>query len=100
AVLFDWSPFDHFAITDVDLRERTGTNVNWTHGNAIDFDADGNLIVSFRNLNEVTKIDARTGDVIWRLGGRRNEFGFVDAPTPSFMGQHRARAYAPGALML
>ncbi len=100
ALLFDWSPFDHFAITDGDPAERRGASVNWTHGNAIDFDGDGNLIVSFRNLSEVTKIDVRTGDVLWRLGGRRNEFTFVDTPTPSFLGQHSARAYAPGALML
>jgi len=99
-VLFDWSPFDHFAITDGNPDDRRGASVNWTHGNAIDFDSDGNLIVSFRNLNEVTKIDVRTADVLWRLGGRRNEFTFVDAPTPSFAGQHSARAYAPGALML
>ena len=100
ALLFDWSPFDHFAITDVDPAERRGANVNWTHGNAIDLDGDGNVIVSFRNLNEVTKIDTRTGDVVWRLGGRRNEFTFVDAPTPSFVGQHSARASAPGSLLL
>ena len=99
-VLFDWSPFDHFGITDGNPDERRRASVNWTHGNAIDFDSDGNLIVSFRNLNEVTKIDVRTGEVLWRLGGRRNEFTFVDAPTPSFAGQHSARAYAPGALML
>ena len=99
-VLFDWSSFDHFAITDVDLAERRGPVVNWTHGNAIDFDSDGNLLVSFRNLSEVTKIDALTGDVLWGLGGRRNDFNFVDAPTPSFAGQHSARAYAPGGLML
>ena len=99
-VLFHWSPFDHFAITDVDAAERTGRTVNWTHGNAIDLDADGNLIVSFRNLGEVTKIDATTGAVMWRLGGRRNAFTFADTPVPSFAGQHSARAYAPGAIML
>ena len=100
ALLFDWSPFDHFAITDGSPADRRGASVNWTHGNAIDFDSDGNLIVSFRNLSEVTKIDVRTGNVLWRLGGRRNEFTFVDAPTPSFAGQHSARASAPGSLLL
>ena len=100
ALLFDWSPFDHFAITDVDASERRGASVNWTHGNAIDLDGDGNVLVSFRNLNEVTKIDTRTGDVLWRLGGRRNQFTFVGAPTPSFVGQHSARASAPGSLLL
>jgi len=99
-LLFHWSPFDHFAITDVGLADRTGPNVNWTHGNALDFDADGNLIVSFRNLQEITKIDVGTGAVIWRLGGRRNEFTFLDTSAPAFAGQHSARAYGPGVILL
>lgn len=103
ATLFRWSPFDHFAITDVDAKERTGAAVNWTHGNALDLDTDGNLIVSFRNLGEVTKIDVATGNVIWRFGGRRNQFDLSNASgasVPSFVGQHSARAYAPGAILL
>ncbi|MDQ3949439.1 MAG: arylsulfotransferase family protein, partial [Gemmatimonadota bacterium] len=54
ALLFHWSPFDHFAITDLEPADRAEANVNWTHGNALDFDADGNLIVSFRSLGEIT----------------------------------------------
>jgi hypothetical protein len=100
ALLFEWNPFDHFAITDVEPAERTGANVNWTHGNAIDLDVDGNLLVSFRNLGEVTKIDTRTGAVIWRMGGRRNQFTFVDTPMPAFARQHGARSYASGALVI
>jgi hypothetical protein len=99
-LLFHWSPFDHFAITDVDPAERTGVSVNWTHGNALDFDPDGNLILSFRNLGEITKIDPRTGNVIWRLGGRRNQFTFLDTPMPAFYRQHNARAYARDAVLL
>src|SRR2546422_9047881 len=100
ALLFHWSPFDHFEITDLDPAALTGATVNWTHGNAIDIDRDGNLIVSFRSLDEITKIDGRTGAVIWRMGGRRNEFPLLDTPTPAFAHQHGARAYAPGALLL
>jgi hypothetical protein len=99
-LLFHWSPFDHFAITDGALADRTGANVNWTHGNALDFDVDGNLIVSFRNLGEITKIDAVTGAVMWRMGGRRNQFTFLDSPFPAFSGQHSARVSASGALMI
>lgn len=100
ALLFEWNPFDHFAITDVEEAERTGANVNWTHGNAIELDADGNLLVSFRNLGEITKIDVQTGAVIWRLGGRRNQFTFLDTPMPAFARQHSVRSYAPGALVI
>jgi hypothetical protein len=99
-LLFHWSPFDHFAITDGELADRTGATVNWTHGNALDLDVDGNLIVSFRNLGELTKIDAVSGAVIWRMGGRRNEFTFPDSPSPAFLGQHSVRVSAPDALLI
>jgi len=99
-LLFHWSPFDHFAITDGEPSDRTGANVNWTHGNALDFDVDGNLIVSFRNLGEITKIDAVSGAVIWRMGGRRNQFTFLDSPFPAFSGQHSARVSSPNALVI
>jgi len=96
--LFEWSPFDHFEITDVDQETRSGPTVNWTHGNALDLTADGNLLISFRSLNEVTKVDTRTGTVLWRMGGLRNEFTFPDSGPP-FLGQHGVRA-APGELVL
>jgi hypothetical protein len=99
-VLFHWSPFDHFALTDLDESERAGANVNWTHGNALDFDADGNVIVSFRNLGEITKIDTRSGAVIWRMGGRRNQFTFLDSPAPAFSRQHGARVLGRDGLLL
>ena len=100
ALLFHWSPFEHFAITDVSPEERATAVVNWTHGNALDLDRDGNLLVSFRNLNEITKIDIGTGAVIWRLGGLRNQFTFLDTPAPAFSHQHSVRRDAVGALVL
>ncbi|PYP65463.1 MAG: hypothetical protein DMD26_10935 [Gemmatimonadetes bacterium] len=100
ALLFQWSPFEHFEITDLEAAERTGADVNWTHGNALDLDADGNVIVSFRSLNELTKIDVRTGSVMWRMGGRRNQFTFLDTSAPAFSRQHGARAYAPHGILL
>ena len=99
-LVFEWNPFDHFAITDVHQAERTGTNVNWMHGNAIDLDTDGNLLVSFRNLEEITKIDVRTGAVIWRMGGRRNQFAFVGTPTTAFTRQHGVRSSAAGTFII
>ena len=99
-VLFEWSPFDHFLISDLDPADRAGANVNWTHGNALDLDVDGNLLVSFRSLSEITKIDTRSGAVMWRLGGRRNEFSVQDTPMPAFSRQHGMRVTGPGRLML
>lgn len=100
SLLFEWNPFDHFAITDLDPGERTGVNVNWTHGNSIDLAPDGNLLISFRSLGEVTKIDTETGTVIWRLGGLRNEFSFLSTSAPAFAHQHSVRSCAAGELAI
>ena len=99
-LLFQWSPFDHFQITDLDSASRTGASVNWTHGNSLDLDAEGNLLVSFRSLSEITKIDTKTGAVLWRMGGRRNQFTFQDSPSPAFAFQHGLRLTGPGRFLL
>ena len=100
-LLFQWSPFDHFAITDLPEGERLGATVNWTHGNAIALDGtDGNLLLSFRSLNELTKVNVSTGQVMWRLGGLANQFALEGTPSPPFIGQHGLRPVAPGTLLL
>jgi hypothetical protein len=99
-LLFEWSPFDHFELTDLEASSRVGQNVNWTHGNALDLDTDGNLLVSFRSLSEITKIDTRSGAVVWRMGGLRNQFTFQDAPTAGFARQHGLRVTGPGRIVL
>jgi hypothetical protein len=99
-LLFEWSAFDHFDISDLSASGLTGANVNWTHGNALSLDVDGHLIVSFRNLDEVTKIDAGSGAVLWRMGGARNQFDFGAFPMPAFARQHGVRVTGAGRLTL
>ena len=62
------------------------------HANSLDFDGDGNLIVSWRNLGAVTKHDINTGDVIWQLGGTKSDFTIEGDPLNGFSGQHFVRA--------
>ncbi|MFN0181172.1 MAG: arylsulfotransferase family protein [Gemmatimonadales bacterium] len=99
ALLFEWTPFDHFEVTDLEPEARRGATVNWTHGNAIDREGD-DLLVSFRNLNQVVRIDAKTGAVVWRMGGRRNEFSFDPAPGAGFAWQHGVRVAGSARLVL
>jgi len=96
---FTWSTFDHFELTDLPASERAGPAVNWTHGNALDLDAEGNLYLSFRSLSEVTKVDTRTGEVVWRMGGLRNQFTFPTAGAP-FLRQHGLRVTPEGGFSL
>jgi hypothetical protein len=99
-VLFEWKALDHFQITDLPAAERMGPNVNFTHGNGIEFDEDGNLLLSFRSLDEITKVDVGTGQVIWRLGGLANQFTFLNDPKGGFEGQHGVRLVGPGEIQL
>jgi hypothetical protein len=101
-VLFEWSVFDHLNVDyrTLDTNDRVGGALNWTHGNAIDLDSAGNLLISFRNLSEITKIDTSTGNVLWRLGGRENQFRLPDGTAPKFVRQHGVRFAGSGQLML
>lgn len=97
-VLFEWNAFDHFSITDSPADLTTAMLVNVTHGNSLRIAPDGNLIVSFRELNEITKINTATGDVMWRFGGKANEFTILSDPKGSFRHQHGLDLLANGDL--
>ena len=99
-VLFQWTPFTHFALEDAGPAALAGAAVNWTHGNALDLAPDGTLVVSFRNLSEVTGIDSRNGGVLWRLGGVRNQFAFEGTSAPAFASQHGVRLVGNDLMLL
>ncbi|HKO21526.1 MAG TPA: aryl-sulfate sulfotransferase [Candidatus Eisenbacteria bacterium] len=98
-VVFQWRSWDHFQITDCVSRPLTGARVDYVHGNAIELDDDGNLLVSSRHLDEITKLSRATGAILWRLGGVHNEFTFTNDPG-HFSQQHSIRRLANGHLLL
>jgi hypothetical protein len=99
ALRFRWNAFDQFDITDLDSADRSGPTVNWTHANAIALTGDGTLLVSFRNLSEITAINTSTGAVVWRLGGKRDQFGFAECCAPMFARQHGVRVASDGSIV-
>ncbi|MBS2026998.1 MAG: aryl-sulfate sulfotransferase [Deltaproteobacteria bacterium] len=98
---FIWDSFDHTTPADVDpaLVAVTNNPLDETHCNAIDQTSDGNYLVSSRHMSQLWKIDATTGDVIWKLG-RHGDFTFVNDPLNGFGGQHFARETAPDRILL
>jgi hypothetical protein len=50
-------------------------------------------------MDEVTKIDRITGDILWRMGGKNNQFTFTSDPIP-FSHQHAAKWLPNGNLVL
>ena len=98
-VVFQWRSWDHFAITDALHEYMFGSYIDAVHGNAIEEDNDGNLIISSRHLDEITKINRSTGDIIWRFGGLHNQFTFL-GDTLKFTYQHAIRRIANGHVTL
>ena len=96
-VVFEWHGIQHIPLTDT-YYAYYASPVDFMHTNAIELDSDGNLLLSSRHLSEITKVDRQTGAVIWRLGGRQNQFTFANDIGFSF--QHDVRRLPNGNLTL
>ena len=101
STLFRWTTFDHFDVSDAaqDI-SITEAQVNPWHGNALEVEEDGNILASFRNADVITKIDVTTGAVIWKLGGKNNDFTFINDQLSGFSHQHGIRRLQNGHVIL
>ena len=102
-VVFEWSSWDHMEITeatpDLDL---TSVFIDYCHGNAVEKDNDGNILVSFRNTDEIIKINRETGEMMWRMNANReelNDITFVN-DTIKFSHQHDVRRHEDGTITI
>lgn len=97
-ILFEWRSWDHFFITDTNVSLTTPV-IDYVHGNAISSDLDGNIVICSRHLDEITKINRQTGAVMWRWGGKRNQFTFIN-DSRGFSHQHDIRIQPDGHFTL
>lgn len=101
-VLLDWEGLDHVDLDETyqELEEDSGTAdvpFDPIHVNSVAEDGDA-LLVCARHTFAVYRIDRRTGEVLWRFGGRRS-----DIPVPEggeFAWQHDARRQPDGTLTI
>jgi hypothetical protein len=93
-VLFEWHSLDHVPLTEsyAPLLDP----FDYFHVNSIDVDLDGNLVVSARNTSALYKLDRKSGEVLWRLGGRKSDFEIESGA--GFFYQHDARTHPDGTL--
>lgn len=97
-ITFQWNTLDHIPFTETQ-EPLTGDVVDPVHANSLEYDTDGNLLMSARHTSTVYKINRTTGDVMWRFGGKNSDFTFADpADRPSY--QHDARRLPDGRLSL
>jgi outer membrane protein assembly factor BamB len=93
-VLFEWSSLDHVGVDETWMgKPAANTVLDYFHINSIGETSDGNLLISGRNTSALYKVDRKTGDVIWRLGGKKSDFSFSDSAA-QFHWQHDGRAWS------
>src|SRR5919202_5873906 len=97
-VLFEWHSLDHVGLEEsyVNPLANPAYVYDYFHINSIDVDNDANLLVSARNTWTVYKIDRKTGEILWRLGGKRSDFEMGEGTRTAY--QHDARRHEDGTI--
>jgi hypothetical protein len=97
-VLLEWHSLDHVGLDETyrPVPEEAGENFDYFHINSIEVDSDDNLLVSARTTFTIYKIDRQTGEILWRLGGKRSDFEM--GPGTWMRYQHDARRQPGGAI--
>src|SRR5215212_35199 len=99
-VIYEWRSLEHvgFDETYAGLMQDGRSGFDYFHINSIDVDHDDNLLVSARETFTVYKIDRNSGEVIWRLGGKKSDFEMQEDARFAF--QHDARRLPEGSISI
>jgi hypothetical protein len=99
-VLFEWHSVGHVRLIEsyYHLPRNPDHTYDYFHINTIEVDRDGNYLVSARNTHTIYKINRKTGNIIWRLGGKRSDFELGRGVR--FAWQHDVRRQPDGTLTM
>ena len=86
--VWEWRAWEHLDPAEYPITAVQDTRAEWTHGNAIAELADGDLLVSFRNISTIVKLERSSGRVVWKLG------------PPPLAGQHAPEPLPNGNILI
>jgi outer membrane protein assembly factor BamB len=92
-VLFEWHSLEH-----VGLDESYTKHFDYFHINSIDVYDEDHLLISSRSTCTVYKVSRKTGQVVWRLGGKKSDFEMGPGTRTTF--QHDARRQTDGTITI
>lgn len=93
-LVWQWDSTEHpelygMSVESNDYFNETLAWNDYVHFNSMCLDPqDGNLVCSFRHLDAVLKLDRKTGEILWILGGKGDQFGLSEEQ--KFSRQHFA----------
>jgi hypothetical protein len=100
-VMWEWHSLGHVGVSESYSQVPTPAATNpfdYFHLNSIDIDTHGNLLVGARNTWALYEINAHTGAISWRLGGKRTSFKL--GPGVAFAYQHNGLFLPDGTVSL
>jgi hypothetical protein len=92
-VLFEWHSLEHVGFEESYLKPH-----DYFHINSIDVYDENHLLISSRSTCTVYKVDRKTGEIVWRLGGKKNDFEM--GPGTTFAFQHDVRRHPDGIITI
>ena len=86
----DWNALEHVAIEESYKPVPAVGKTLWDyiHVNSLQMLPDGSILISARNTWAIYKVNGKTGEIIWRMGGKKSDFQIE--PAAQFAWQHHA----------
>ncbi len=97
-LLWEWRASDHIRPEESSEPAPEEGPWDYLHFNSIDRDLDGDLLLSARHTDALYRVSRRTGDIVWRLGGKGSDFELPEDVV--FRKQHDARRHEDGTISL
>src|SRR5260370_1218882 len=86
--VWEWHTWEYLNPVEHKITAAQDTRAEWTHGNADVELADGDLLVSFRNISTIVRVERNSGRVLWKLG------------PPTLAGQHAPEPLSNGNILI
>jgi hypothetical protein len=103
SVVWSWDTADHIPLSELPaMWYYVCVAGDPYHFNAVEPVGDNQVLISYRHLNAIYKVDVRTGDIVWKLGGvpTAKSLTIVGDPNNGFTGQHDIRLLGDGTVTL
>jgi hypothetical protein len=99
-VLLEWHSLDHIGLEESLYEPPADLEAafDYFHINSIDVYDEDHLLISARRTCAVYKVDRKTGEVVWRLGGKNSDFKMGAGVRTTL--QHDARRNSDGTITI
>jgi hypothetical protein len=99
-VIFEWHSLEHVGIEEsyIEPPDDPDHLYDYFHINSIDVEPDGDLLLCARNTWGVYKVERESGEITWRLDGKKSDFDMSTGTQSAF--QHDARRQRDGTITI